>query len=135
MWTDLLVDSRGIERIYSGRPPELESVRLHEVGLDREGPALRLRFDLPDFPADPPKKWTALSHDTIQIELLLGGLHGVALEGFGNDPVADIFLWRDGLIKVEVTSAATQIRASGDSLSVSKVSAYSEERRGNGLSR
>ncbi|RLV08677.1 hypothetical protein CTZ27_07840 [Streptomyces griseocarneus] len=135
MWTEFLVDPRGIEGVYSGRPPALESVCLHEVELDREGPALRLRFDLADFPADPPKKWAALGHDTVQIELSLGGLRDVALEGFDSNPVADIFLRRGDLIEMEVASTATRIRASGESLFVSKISAYSDECRGKELSR
>ncbi|MEU1147094.1 Imm50 family immunity protein [Streptomyces sp. NPDC005863] len=45
--------------------------------LDRDGPRLGLRLDLPEYPAVAPKKWQVHGYDTVQVELVFSGLRDV----------------------------------------------------------
>jgi hypothetical protein len=123
-WTALLENPEGIDSIFQGSPPRLEGLHIHEVGLNREGPALRVRFDLLDYPARPPRKWQLQGFNTVQVELLFGGLHSVEISGFSVEPVGDITLTRDETVHVVVTSNGTSIHAVADTVSVAKVTAY-----------
>ena len=123
-WTALLENPEGIDSIYQGVPPQLEGVHIHEVSLNREGPALRVRFDLPDYPDHPPRKWQLQGFNTVQVELLFGGLSSVEINGFSVQPVGDILLTRDGKVHVAISSNETNIRAVADIVYTAKVSAY-----------
>ncbi|MBP2403122.1 hypothetical protein SNS2_1737 [Streptomyces netropsis] len=124
MWTEFLENSAGIEGVYAGTPPVLEAVHIHEIGLNRDGPVLKLRFDLPEYPAKAPKKWESQGYNTVQVELCLGGVRDIALDGFSSDPIADIVLSGGEVIDVEVVSSDTRIRASADTVFISSISAY-----------
>ncbi|WP_367136266.1 MULTISPECIES: Imm50 family immunity protein [Streptomyces] len=124
MWVELLSNPAGITSVYGGTVPPLEGVHIHEVTLSREGPLLKVRLDLPEYPAKAPKKWMTQGCDTVQIEISLGGVRDVTVFGFGTDPIADIILTRTDSIKVEVVSSQVRIQATADSAFVSSISAY-----------
>jgi hypothetical protein len=123
-WTSLLQNPEGIDSIYQGTPPRLEGVQIHEVGLSREGPALRVRFDLPEYPVQAPRKWQAQGFNTVQVELLFGGLRSVEISGFSVEPMGDITLTRAEGVHVAVSSNETSIQAVADFAFVAKVTAY-----------
>jgi len=123
-WTALLENPEGIDSIFQGSPPRLEGVHIHEVGLNREGPALRVRFDLPDYPVQAPRKWQLQGFNTVQVELLFGGLRSVEISGFSVEPVGDIALTRDEMVRVVISSNGTSIQAVADSVSIAKTAAY-----------
>ena len=127
-WTALLENPEGIDSIFQGSPPRLEGVHIHEVGLNREGPALRVRFDLPDYPVQAPRKWQLQGFNTVQVELLFGGLHSVEISGFSVEPVGDITLTRDEMVRVVISSNGTSIQAVADSVSIAKTAAYLNDR-------
>ena len=58
-WIELLTEAQFLSSLYTDSAPSLEVVVLHEVRLLRDGPAVTLRFDLHDFPASPPSKWSS----------------------------------------------------------------------------
>ncbi|WP_424887550.1 Imm50 family immunity protein [Streptomyces sp. XH2] len=129
MWTELLSNPAGIASVYGGTVPPLQGVHIHEVTLSREGPVLKVRLDLPEYPAKAPKKWMTQGFDTVQIELSLGGVRDVTVFGFGTDPIADIALVRTDSIKVEVMSSQVRIQANVDSVFLSSISAYQSGRQ------
>ncbi|MCZ4515936.1 Imm50 family immunity protein [Streptomyces sp. ActVer] len=127
-WTALLENPEGIDSVFQGSPPPLEGVHIHEVGLNREGPTLRVRFDLSDYPAQAPRKWQLQGFNTVQVELLFGGLRSVEISGFSVEPVGDITLTRDETVHVVISSNETSIRAVADTVSITKTAAYLDDR-------
>ncbi|MGW6395867.1 Imm50 family immunity protein [Streptomyces sp. NPDC055103] len=123
-WTSLLSNPLAIERIYDGNPPELVSVPLHAVDLNREGPTLSLRFDMPTFPENPPKKWAAQGFNTVQVTLTLGGVRNVSLSGFTADPVVDVAMSAGNGVELMVRSPSVELNAAALSAHIAHVSAY-----------
>ena len=66
-WISLLDDAQFLLSLYPDSVPSLEGAVLHEVKMLREGPVVSLRFDLPDFPANPPAKWSTQRFNVVQI--------------------------------------------------------------------
>ncbi|MEV6674022.1 Imm50 family immunity protein [Streptomyces sp. NPDC051162] len=126
MWTEFLDNATGIEAVYSGTPPRLESVRIHEVVLAVESSALKFRIDLPEYPVKPPKKWAAHGYNTVQVELYFSGVRDVELSGFCHEIVGDVVLSGGEVINVEVNSESMRIRATADMVFVSNISAYTD---------
>ncbi|WP_188114265.1 Imm50 family immunity protein [Streptomyces apricus] len=113
-----------IDSIYRGSPPRLEGVNIHEVVLSREGPSLRVRFDLQEYPAQAPRKWQLQGFNTVQVQLHFGGLRSVEIDGFSVQPVGDIDISKDGMVEVVISSRETRIRAVADNVYVEKMNAY-----------
>ncbi|RMI33197.1 Imm50 family immunity protein [Streptomyces triticirhizae] len=67
-WAELLVDREPLARYY-GAPPPLNGVVLRSVRLERDGPTLLLRLDLPAFPDRPEPEWSAAGCDRFQCQL------------------------------------------------------------------
>ncbi|MFE1953759.1 Imm50 family immunity protein [Streptomyces sp. NPDC059524] len=128
-WVSLLHNPEGITAVYQGAPPALRGVRLHEVTLLREGPTLRLRLDLPAYPARPPSKWAAQCFDTVQVEISFSGLSSVSLTGFGKDITADISLTRADGITVSATAPGFRLQASAASALLSTLTAYADSQQ------
>lgn len=85
---------------------------------------LKLRLDLPEYPADAPKKWVSQGFNTVQLEIGLGGVRDVTLEGFSSDAVADIALRGGETVEMEVVSSDIHLRATADALFILNISAY-----------
>lgn len=129
-WTSLVENPEGIASVFSGAVPPLSDVRIHSVALDRDGPQLRVRFDLREYPERAPKKWAAQRFNTVQVELVFGGLSDVELSGFSVAPVGDIVLTSGEKVHLEIASTDVRVRASAQSVYISKLSAYMDEPRG-----
>ncbi|MEU3425893.1 Imm50 family immunity protein [Streptomyces gardneri] len=123
-WTSLLSNPLAIERVYDGNPPELVSVPLHAIDLNREGPTLSLRFDMPTFPESPPKKWTAQGFNAVQVTLTLGGVRNVSFSGFTTSPVVEMTLTARNGVELTVRSPAVELQAAALSAHISYVTAY-----------
>ncbi|GAA3067018.1 hypothetical protein GCM10017562_36820 [Streptomyces roseofulvus] len=123
-WISLLADSAGLESIYGGHVPDLEDVSLHEVEILREGPALNLRFDMPSFPKQPPKKWSVQGFNTVQVTLGLSGLRSVSLSGFTSNPVVSISLRAQDGITLGIESVPVQLLATAEMAYIFRISAY-----------
>ncbi|MFF2567518.1 Imm50 family immunity protein [Streptomyces sp. NPDC058084] len=123
-WTSLLANPSGIERIYEGRVPDLTGVHFHSVELNREGPSLLLRFDMPSYPENPPHKWQKQGFNVVQMTLGLSGVEEPTLHGFAIDPVADISLRSQERITLDVHSASLRLHATAATVYVANISAY-----------
>ncbi|NUP22757.1 MAG: hypothetical protein HOZ81_43205 [Streptomyces sp.] len=113
-----------VEAVYGGTPPELTDVRIHEVVLHRDGPALRVRLDLSVYPEQPPRKWAVQGFNTVQIEITFSGLRAVSLEGFSTDVTADIALREEGGVRVDISSGETRVEAVAGTAFISNMTAY-----------
>jgi len=105
--------------------PSLAPVVLHEICLHRDGPRVLLRFDLPDFPAEPPKKWLAQQANVVQVTLTLVGIRSISLSGWSNESVVDLsMLQEDG--SVWVTGSGDQVRLDiqAEAATITALSAY-----------
>ncbi|MGW6621066.1 Imm50 family immunity protein [Nocardia sp. NPDC055002] len=127
------MDSRCVRAVFGAATPSLEGVVLHEVRLRRDGPSVYLRFDLREFPVDPPRKWANFGYNTVQIELNLYGVYSVEISNLGTESVIDLNLStcvRDGKRVVHARTSensATHLDVVAGSVSVSKMSAYTDD--------
>ncbi len=123
-WPSLVQNPEMITSVYQGAPPEIRDVHVHEVCLHRDGPALRVRLDLPSFPEHPPRKWTDQGFNTVQIEVTFTGLREVKLNGFSSNMTADIFIEEDMGVQIRISAPGSDMRAVAHAAVISKVSAY-----------
>ncbi len=65
-----------------GAAEDLGSIELHELIVHRDGPVLRLRFDLPFVPAKFPARWP-IEANTTQITLAAWGIGNLSVSGWG----------------------------------------------------
>jgi len=104
--------------------PRLERVTLHEVAIYRDGPTLRLRFDVPTFPDKAPKKWDA-SFNTAQFTLALCGIADLEIVHFHPCECGDLSLERvAGRIELRYASSTCSICGTADFAWVEKISGY-----------
>jgi Immunity protein 50 len=126
-WTQLLVDPRAVRAIFGETCPSLDGVELHEVVLDRDGPTVSLRFDLRDFPTDPPTKWREAGFNRVQVSLQAIGVRELDIRGLLTEPTLDLSTFRDcELVHVRGTTDGMLIDLAADFLAVTSdsVSAY-----------
>ncbi|MBL1081232.1 hypothetical protein JK359_04445 [Streptomyces actinomycinicus] len=126
-WTSLVRNPEGLEAVYQGDPPDLSGVRVHEVALHEDGPTLRIRLDLPRYPDQPPRKWAVQGFNTVQVEISMGNLHAITLEGFTTSTTANVSLTAKDGVTLGLTSSGTHIKATADFVFISGLSAYVNE--------
>ncbi|MFF5854834.1 Imm50 family immunity protein [Streptomyces sp. NPDC012751] len=129
-WISALNNQAGIDAVYQGNPPDLKRVHVHEVNLHQDGPTLKLRIDLPHYPAQPPRKWAAQGFNTVQVEISFGGIKQVTLDGFGTNIVADVSLHAEDGIDLVLTSPELHLHATAEVAFISKLGAYTNEPNG-----
>ncbi|MEU9920456.1 Imm50 family immunity protein [Streptomyces griseoluteus] len=118
---------QGLKAVYGATPPSLTAVRLPQLTLHEDGPALTLHLDLP-YPADPPRKWAAQGFDTVRIELAFTGLGALTLHGFGTEMTADVALTAAGDgVAVHVTAPETTVEAIARTVHLAALRAYARE--------
>ncbi|MGC4758564.1 Imm50 family immunity protein [Micromonospora trifolii] len=123
-WIDLVTNPKGIQEIFPEGPPSLSGISLHELVVEREGPTVRLRLDLPAYPANPPAKWLRAGFNTVQVELLFGGVSELRLVGISTEVIADMEIRPANGVSLEVRSASMVVSAVAASVTVSVVGAY-----------
>jgi hypothetical protein len=125
-WESLLVNRPALEAFYSSVPP-LESLTVRSVHLDRRGPTVILRFDLPRFPDRPLPEWVAAGCDTFQCQLRFLAVADVVLHGWSPPVTGDLVIEEeaDRRIRVALRGAGARLAFTGsDSLTVGHLSAY-----------
>ncbi|SCF18481.1 Immunity protein 50 [Micromonospora viridifaciens] len=124
-WVDLLSESHGIRAIYGEDLPALTSVDLHEFALHRDGPRATLRFDLPQFPKSPPKKWADQGFNVVQVQLTLVDVLHLAIVGWTTRAVLDINVERMGeVLSLRANNGPVDINIDARWLVLSHLSAY-----------
>ncbi|MQM24234.1 Imm50 family immunity protein [Glycomyces albidus] len=126
-WTDLVHETEGLLAAFQGRPPSLEAVAIHQVSVNADGWEVRVRFDLREFPAQPPAKWATRYANTVQLDLGLGNLSRLAVTGVLR-PVGPgrITIGGDRVNGIELAVAAGDFRveAFGEVAMLRSLSAY-----------
>lgn len=127
-WADLLRNPEAVGAFYSTIPP-LESAVLRSVHLDRWGPTLTLRLDLPGFPDRPLPEWVDGGCDRFQCHVQFVDVAGFRMDtaGWRAPSVVDVAM--TGLerrrVGVRIEGDATDVAfTSSDSLVVGRMSAY-----------
>jgi len=103
---------------------DLSAIQLHEVVLHRDGPVLRLRFDIPSVPEQLPKKWSA-GVNTTQLSLAAWGLQSLQIEGWASNIGGELSVTSDGALKrLTFNGEKCRINAVCEMLRVENISAY-----------
>ncbi|HEX8367354.1 MAG TPA: Imm50 family immunity protein [Pyrinomonadaceae bacterium] len=79
-WHRLTLNPQSLENLYN-IVPELESVDLFSINLNRESPSLEMSFDLPQFPDNPSPRWNEKCN-TVQIKLIFWGVADFEAKGW-----------------------------------------------------
>ena len=131
-WIDEAADNYFLKMLYPMASPLLDAVRLHEVKLHQDGPVVSLRFDLNEYPAQPPAKWQAVKSNTVQVCLDGIGVREFAMRGWALNNVGRLVVKKGGSgIIVEFDADECHITAAFDHLRVASVTAYWDEAREN----
>jgi hypothetical protein len=129
-WIDVLDDNQFLESLFSTAVPSLDAVRLHEVQLHQDGPAVSLRFDLNEYPAQPPEKWQMVKSNTIQVRLSGIGVRELVIHGWTNNNIGRLVIKvGTNCIKVEFAAGECRVAATFGHLRVDSVTAYRDEAR------
>ncbi len=128
MWHQLCDNPQAIEHLYS-RVPELDAIDVHEVALQRDGPCIQVRVELPVFPDRPPAKWPR-SANAVQMTLALVGVSGLKLDGWGTSNRGAISIARteDRLLRFVVATDALQLAGLCLAIQIGRFSAYERRR-------
>jgi hypothetical protein len=133
-WLDILDDDRALRAVYRGEVPTLQGIDLHEIRLHRDGPSLSLRFDLADYPGNPPKKWRSQNLNTVQVELTFGPLRSVLIDRFSLRPIVNLSLIKESdLIDVLIDSDQVKISALAECVMLRSMTAYTNIERQAGI--
>ncbi|WP_417534256.1 Imm50 family immunity protein [Marinobacterium stanieri] len=127
-WTDFVLKTEAIKSIYGADLPRLEKLNLHEVTLHHDGPRAILRFDLCNYPNNPPKKWSSLGYNTVQIRLMALGIKSLNISGWGSENNISLSLEKNKdifILKYLGNNGGLEIAA--DFLILDKVSAYKND--------
>lgn len=79
MWYDNLDKNFFLKSLYD-EIPDLKSVRVEKIELDRGGEDVSLVFDLPIYPTNIPKKWESRLNDTVSVEVDFNIINSFKLE-------------------------------------------------------
>lgn len=109
-WVDHLANPGMVDRVYSV-PPDLVEVDLFSVDLNREGPYLTLRFNLPTYADKPLDEWVAGQANTVQAHLGFFGVKDLVMSGWADTNVVavELELVDDETLAVEVRGDSTLI--------------------------
>ncbi|MFU8854673.1 Imm50 family immunity protein [Micromonospora sp. SL1-18] len=123
-WINALSNPQRVLAVYGATMPTLENVHIHEVCVDREGPTLRMRFDLSKIPTNPPQKWRRDGLDVVQLEIAFGGVSEIAIQQFSTDPVCDLKIQKDGSVYFSGESDSVRLAGVASTATVLRISAY-----------
>ncbi|WP_165956638.1 Imm50 family immunity protein [Kribbella antibiotica] len=123
-WIEALSNPQPVLAIYGNKLPALDKVRIEELVLSVNGPTLRLRFDLAEFPADPPAKWRRDGLEVVQIELAFGGLQAISINELTVDSICDLTVRKDGPVRFSGESDSVKLHGLADTATILRVSAY-----------
>lgn len=124
-WTDYLIDDAPIKSIYGSDIPSLTCVSFHEIVLNRDGPAVLLRFDLHEFPSKPPQKWVKSGFNRVQVKLLATGINRLTINGLKSCMSVNVLISKEEeLIRVVGSGDDFEFDLTTEFLLVNSVSAY-----------
>ncbi|EOC1568903.1 hypothetical protein ACI1AR_004363 [Cronobacter dublinensis] len=125
-WTDVLVDKSKVSSIFKEEEPSLCNIDIHEIIFHRDGPKITLRFNLENYPSDPPKKWVLQKFNTVQLQLTALDINEVKFSGWEKTNYnLDLNISKcDDLIVISARGEVFCLYIKASYLSVSSISAY-----------
>jgi hypothetical protein len=124
-WTDVVREVQGVLDVFEGRPPRLDDIEIHQVLVDADGQAVRLRFDLGEFPEHPPAKWVEREANVVQVDLGLGNLAHLAITGVLAPAIGEITVAGvSGNIELTAVVGSFRVEAVGEMAWIRRLSAY-----------
>lgn len=112
---------------------DLALIELHELTVHRDGPVLRLRFDVPFVPEKLPARWPAESNTT-QITLAAWGIGDLSVVGWATSVRGLLAAGEVGDVRVlRFNSESCAVRSSYSGLRVEKIIGYINEPTANHL--
>ncbi len=127
-WVSLLVNPEPIRAIFGPQVPSLTGVDVHDLLLGRDGPSLIVRFDLPDYPAAPPRKWVDAQANRVQLRLRAVDVRELSVNGIEWATVTVMTLRsEDGGVRLRLTGAGESLDALVGWVYVDSISAYCQE--------
>lgn len=122
-WVDALDNPQAVVSLF-GEAAGLSSVRLREACLHQDGPVLRLRFDAPAVPKNPPARWPQASNTT-QVLLAAWQIHAVNIRGWAWDIRGELSVTeRDGGRVLVFAGSDCDISAGFGLLRAERISGY-----------
>ncbi len=124
MWQQYCDNPQAIEHLY-GTVPALDTIDVHEVILQRDGPCVQLRVELPRFPDRPPAKWPR-SANAVQMALALVGVSDLRLDSWGASNRGAIAIERteNRMLRFVVATEALRLTGLCLSIQIGRFSAY-----------
>lgn len=124
-WVDVAERSTYLRSLYPDKDPDLADVRLMEVRLLEDGPTLAVRFNLKEFPKNPPVKWLRDGANMVQVTLRCGGIRQLEMHGWHVDSVGRLQVMVQGeLFAVGFRPPACWLEVTFEHLLVSEVTGY-----------
>lgn len=110
-WYELAANPLAVTSIYT-EVPSLESALLKEIILDRNGPQVIWKIELPTFPDKPPARWKFRDYNIVQLELHLWELASINIRLWTphNEVHASIDPAEDGWISFKAISPGCNIQ-------------------------
>lgn len=103
---------------------DIFDVNLHEVVVHRDGPSLRLRFDIPQVPRSTPSRWPT-GANTTQVVLQAGSIEELQIAGFSNECRGSLqSLTNQGGKLLEFNGSGCSLKCKFASLRVESVTGY-----------
>ncbi len=86
-----------------------------------------MRFDLNEFPSNPPMKWLTQNYNCVQLTLQFLSIDCLEIRGWNLDNIGDIQIDRSSeRLQCIFNGKTTQIKCMADFISIAKISAYTK---------
>ncbi|MEC4014881.1 Imm50 family immunity protein [Streptomyces sp. H27-D2] len=125
-WAEQLVNPEQLTALYL-TIPSLHSIKVRSIHLDRWGPTLTLRFDLPEFPHVPRVEWQEPDCDTFQCQVQFLAVADVAMTQWQPPVTANITMLPRDLRRLEISVEGLGVNlsfSSSDSLIIGHMGAF-----------
>jgi hypothetical protein len=128
-WIDVVDRTEGLVAAYGSQLPTLDRVELVALTLSQDSTPLTLRFDLADYPSEPPRRWALKKANTVQLELALFPLETISLSRWGTLGIADISLTRSENFILRARGGELDLSATSKFAAVLSIPAYVNSQR------
>ncbi|MFT4924888.1 MAG: hypothetical protein ACI8WB_000978 [Phenylobacterium sp.] len=127
MWVNLLEDDKAVRAIYD-EIPSLKEALLHDVTIKNYGPSIEIRFDLNEYPKNPPKKWMVSKCNTVQVVIELWKPTSLIIDGLFCESTVDLTMSsNNGGITLQIDGEFT-FSCNAELVDLKKISAYQNQK-------
>ena len=128
-WFESLENPQAVSSLFT-EIDALSMVDLHEVVAHRDGPVVRIRFDVQPVPRTLPKSWPT-DANTTQITLAAWGAEELLLNGWGTSNLGRLSVEREGTAQVlNFVGGPCKFKARHSLLRVERIQGYVKQRDG-----